>query len=707
MSHQLISNLRAKKALAGLMAALLTVNPLLATAQVYQYQKRIPGLDVLEEPAPSPAAEVSTASLSFGQVGVGQSSARTVVLTNQGDADLLLSGAPTISGSGFYATTDCSATLAPEASCYVNVTFEPSAIQAYGGTLSIASNDAASPITVVLSGQGAALEAVGQLTAETSTDFGNPGLNTTTTRQFTFHNSGTAAAVGVYAQLSTFAGLNFSYNGCGTAAVPVTVAAGGSCSMTASWTPTAASSLAGASLTIQGNFTGAPATLALTGKAGEFDAVAGWSQDYDANTPPSAFPTTVLGATTIKTVYLRNLGTQGSIAAGFSLSGDISQFSLASVRLVKVYGNYLGSTTACEAVIAPDKLSSSTCTAYPKGGTFAGIEVRLAYIPTEIGNHTVTVTPTTNNGTALPAPLVLAGAGEFNPTAQWSTGQSTTTAFNSTTSSFGTLAVGTTTTKALYLRNVGTHGPLAGGVTLSGDTTQFKVSTIRKAHTSSASFSSCVSGGVIAAGGASASPCTADALPGAGIQPHVQVVIQYAPTEIGNHTITVTPTTNNGSVLPEPLVLTGAGEFNPTAQWSSAQSTATAFNSTTSSFGIRAVGTTLNKSLYLRNVGTHGPLAAGVTLSGDTAQFKVAVIRKAHTSSGTSTCVSGGVIAAGGASASPCMADALPGSGIQPHVEVIVQYAPTEIGNHTITVTPTTNNGSVLPEPLVLTGAGG
>lgn len=70
-----------------------------------------------------------------------------------------------------------------------------------------------------------------------------------------------------------------------------------------------------------------------------------------------------------------------------------------------------------------------------------------------------------------------------------------------------------------------------------------------------------------------------------------------------------------------------------------------------------------------------------------------------------SACLSGGTFAAD--STSTCLAtDPATNYYADRHVRLILRYAPTAPGNHTITITPSTTNGSVLPGALTLTGAG-
>lgn len=99
-----------------------------------------------------PVAKLSVASLNFGAQRVSVSSAGQVLtLSNTGGAVLNISA---ISGSGdFLRSTACGTTLAAAASCSITQYFSPSALGPRSGSVSIASDGAAS-LSATLQGQG-------------------------------------------------------------------------------------------------------------------------------------------------------------------------------------------------------------------------------------------------------------------------------------------------------------------------------------------------------------------------------------------------------------------------------------------------------------------------------------------------------------------------------------------------------------------------
>jgi hypothetical protein len=109
--------------------------------------------------SPNASISFSATSLSFGNVGIGQSSAQVLTVTNTGGAALSLASIA-LSGSATYSqTNNCAATLASLASCTVSVTFTPATTGAVTGTLTFTDNSngsAGSTQTVSLTGTGLA-----------------------------------------------------------------------------------------------------------------------------------------------------------------------------------------------------------------------------------------------------------------------------------------------------------------------------------------------------------------------------------------------------------------------------------------------------------------------------------------------------------------------------------------------------------------------
>ena len=139
------------------------------------------------------------------------------------------------------------------------MTFTPSAAGNRGASVTITDNAAGSPHTVALSGTGGAVPIVSLSSG--SLTFASQNVGTTSATQLvTLNNTGSAAlSITSIAVTGTNAGDFAQTNTCGAS-----VAAGGNCSISVTFTPTAAGSR-GASVTITDNAAGSPHTVALSG----------------------------------------------------------------------------------------------------------------------------------------------------------------------------------------------------------------------------------------------------------------------------------------------------------------------------------------------------------------------------------------------------------------------------------------------------------
>jgi alpha-tubulin suppressor-like RCC1 family protein len=102
-------------------------------------------------PAPAPAFGTSATNLTFTVQTVGTTSAaQTLTITNIGLADLTL-GTPTVTGPFALASNNC-ATVVPDSTCTMTITFTPIVSGAATGQISIPGNAAGSPHLVALNG---------------------------------------------------------------------------------------------------------------------------------------------------------------------------------------------------------------------------------------------------------------------------------------------------------------------------------------------------------------------------------------------------------------------------------------------------------------------------------------------------------------------------------------------------------------------------
>ncbi|HUU12541.1 MAG TPA: choice-of-anchor D domain-containing protein [Terriglobia bacterium] len=205
-----------------------------------------------------PAVSVSPAFLVFGdQLVEATSSPQTLTLTNAGNRPLEISSI-TISGD-FVESKDCAATLAAGSSCTLQVSFTPVARGERTGALTISHNGLDSPTAVSLTGTGVA--PVISLSPP-ELQFGQQPVGTTSPPQaVALANSGDAPlnilgieATGDFAQT----------NNC-----PGSVAAGGQCAISVTFTPGVAGSHTGA-VAITHNPLSESFTLGLSGMGTDF-----------------------------------------------------------------------------------------------------------------------------------------------------------------------------------------------------------------------------------------------------------------------------------------------------------------------------------------------------------------------------------------------------------------------------------------------------
>lgn len=234
-----------------------------AASQNLTVTANAPGSGTIALSGAGVAAEFSVTPnpVDFGNQLVGTTSAAlTATLANTGSGSLTVSALPDPTAPFVRSGGTCVATpfvLAAGTSCTVAYTFAPTVAGAASGSVAIGSS--VGPVSLALTGTGIQ----GSLSiAPTSVPFGNvPIGSTSATQTVTLSNVGTAP---LDVATLTAAAAPFAATGgtCG-AALPITIAAGGSCTLTYTFSPT----VTGASnqvLTLTANAPGS-GTITLTG----------------------------------------------------------------------------------------------------------------------------------------------------------------------------------------------------------------------------------------------------------------------------------------------------------------------------------------------------------------------------------------------------------------------------------------------------------
>jgi hypothetical protein len=199
---------------------------------------------------------LSSGTLNFGTVLVGASATLPLGITNNGTAAASLSSYTT-SGDYSVGAGTCpqpGGTLAAGASCALQVTFTPAQTGTRSGMLSIASSAAPLPLGVALTGVGAQREL--EITPA-GLAFGPVNVGSSASLSLTLFNQGA----------TPITGLSFGITGNYAISAPcgvTTLASGASCSVTITFTPTAAGAQSG-TLTVTSSDPGSPATVPLSG----------------------------------------------------------------------------------------------------------------------------------------------------------------------------------------------------------------------------------------------------------------------------------------------------------------------------------------------------------------------------------------------------------------------------------------------------------
>jgi hypothetical protein len=350
----------------------------------------------------APAANVSPASLSFSSQDVGTASPpQPVTFTNTGSVALSISSVAI--SSGWTQSNNCVPSVAANARCTINVSFQPTVFGPQTGTLTLTDYASNSPQTVGLS--GTALAPVVDLSA-TILSFPGQAVSTTSAPQtLTLTNTGNGALTPV---TITVSGDFAQTNTCGSS-----VPANGSCTISVTFTPTAVGTRNGA-LTIVDNASNSPQTVSLSGT--------GTAPGVGLSPSSLAFSAQMVGtASTVQGVALTNSGNAAVIISGISASGDFSE------------------TNTCGASVS----AGANCT------------INVTFKPTAGGPRTGALTVTDNsNGVA----------GSTQTVSLSGTGKDYTLTTPSGSSSSATVSPGQTAT---YTLSVGSEGGMNQAVTFT------------------------------------------------------------------------------------------------------------------------------------------------------------------------------------------------------------------------------------------------
>lgn len=263
------------------------------------------------------SATVSPAQVSFGSQAVGTAtSATAVTVTNTGADNLAVTSIELSDTADFSETDNCvGASVAPHASCTVQVTFDPQSAGALAGTMTILGNVCGGQVTAGLTGTGTSTSVVTMTPA--TAPFGDVPVGTSAQLPVAVNNSGAAVAI---SSVTITAPFTIASNSCGTTTLPADT----SCQVVVQFAPSAAGPASG-TLTFVDQAGTQSATLTGTGQA----------QPTDGLNPTSiAFPATAVGQiSTAMPVVLTNTGDLPLTSIATAVSGAFQTSNTCGTQL--------------------------------------------------------------------------------------------------------------------------------------------------------------------------------------------------------------------------------------------------------------------------------------------------------------------------------------------------------------------------------------
>jgi hypothetical protein len=336
----------------------------------------------------SSSAGFSVSSLVFPSQTVNStSSALSLTFTNTGNNNVSISG---IAISGDFAQTDnCGTTLTVGASCTVKVTFTPTAVGTRSGTLSVTDNVVGGSQQVAISGTGVSAPTVAAAVSVTPTSctFGSQVLNSSSLPStITLSNTGNSSLTLMGVSVS---GDFAQTNNCGT-----TLAAGASCAVNVTFTPTSVGSRSG-TLSFSDNGPQSPQIASLTGT--------GVTAGKLVDSPTSvSFGTVTVGQNSSQAVTITNTGGEYATVTAVSTSGAGIGLSGISTPLT----------------LAPNQSATFNVTFDPSSSGSVSGNVYLTNAPP---TPSVTI-PVSGTGTAAPShEVILAWSASNSPVTGYNT----------------------------------------------------------------------------------------------------------------------------------------------------------------------------------------------------------------------------------------------------------------------------------------------
>ncbi len=573
--------------------------------------------------APTVTVTVTPATLTFTSQTVGTTSpSQPVTVKNTSTLSTTLSiGAAT---GDFAQTNTCSSTLAAGASCTVNVTFTPTTTGTRTGSISITDQATNSPQSVSLTGTGAAATITVTATP-TSLSFGNEAVGMTSTSQpITVKNTGTGNTTVVIAASANFGQTNTC------PASPATLNAGVSCTVNATFAPTATGSLTG-TISVTDSASNSPQTISLSGTGLTTMTVTPSTLAFgnqNVGTTSASQPITVKNAGTASTSITVAASTNYSQTNNCTPTLAGGATCTINVTFAPTTGGSLPGTVTItdSAANSPQTVTlSGTGTTVIVTPSPASLTFPSQTVGTTSGSMSFTVT---NTGTGSTPLTVGAATGDFAqtnacPTTLAASGGTCTVNVTFTPTTTGTrtgsIAITDQATNSPQTVSLSGTGASAGTVIVTvtpasetfaaqtvGTTSAAKIVTVKNTGTAASTSLSFGASGDFAAVAGGTTPC-GTTLAGSGKSCTISVT--FTPTTTGTLTGSVS-VTDGATNSPQMVSLTGTGK---------AATVIVTPSPTSETFASQAVGTTsAAKVVTVKNTGTG---STPITISPATGDF--------------------------------------------------------------------------------------
>ena len=255
-----------------------------------------------------PLISVTPSNVSFGNVPVGATSTQAVTVSNPGNANLNVTQAAG-PGAGFSVSgLTTPLTVPPGQSAKFSISFSPTVAGSLTSSFALVSNAPASPMPVSISGAGVQPSSPQISVTPGDLTFGSVTVGGSGKQSVTVSNTG-SANLSITAANVTGSGFSTS-----SLPLPMTVAAGGSTTITVNFAPSTSGSVTG-SLSLTSNAPTSPTAIALSGTG----VVAPLT--LTANPTILNFGNVTVGSTNSQNVTLTNNGNSNVTVSSVTVSG--------------------------------------------------------------------------------------------------------------------------------------------------------------------------------------------------------------------------------------------------------------------------------------------------------------------------------------------------------------------------------------------------